>query len=291
MPSTDAIRQLRFEEADLSTGSNELVLDAEANESYRVMDLGIDGADDDTITEITVGEESMFAFPSDDGDDSLFREDSLQQFGYSLYGFMRQAGLPAPMLQVPEGDELVVSNDTNSGTATVVYQQGDANLAQPGQAGGPETKRRVYPVSGTAVESSAASSTQFTLELETSRQPAQYDDFPFGTEVASNREYDLLALCLNLEEFGGSGGSIDDFRLTTEEQRFLAQDAEFVDAANAQYPALDPDNGPLVFPVSAPGPQTYTPGDELDLEVRATNGNSQGDLRVGATFIFDRRPV
>jgi len=57
MPSTDAIRQLRFEEADLSTGDNELVLDAEANESYQVMDLGIDGANDDTITEVTIGEE------------------------------------------------------------------------------------------------------------------------------------------------------------------------------------------------------------------------------------------
>lgn len=209
----------------------------------------------------------------------------------SLYGYMRKVGLPAPVLQVPEGDTLAISSDSSTGNATITYMEGGAGLASPGSPGGPGTKRRTYPVTGTAVESSASASTQFTLELETSRQPAQFDDFPFGTEVASNREYDLLALMLNLEESGGSGGTIDSFRLTTEEQRFLENDAGFVDADNAEYPALDPREGPLVFPVESPGPQTYSPGDELDLEVQATNGDAQGDLRVNATFIFDRRPV
>lgn len=293
MPSTAAIRQQRYEEADLSTGSNQLVLEADANESYVVMDIGVDGANDDTLTEVSIGEESMFAFPSDDGDDSLFREDSLQQFGYSLYGFMREQGLPAPMLQVPEGDDLVVSNSTNSGTATVIYQEGDANLANPNAPGGPESKTRLYPVSGAASASGVGAGTTTVLEADTSRQPAQYDDFPFGTDVPSNREYDLLALAVNLEDSTGSGATIDGVRLTSEEQRFLQSNADFVDAAHAQYPATDPDDGPLVFPASSPGPQTYTPGDDLDLEVEATQGTGSGSgtLQANATFIFQRRGV
>jgi len=70
VPTTDAIRALRFEEQDLSAG--DLELEAEANESYRVMDLGINAADDDTIVEVSIGEESMMAFPADNGDDNLF---------------------------------------------------------------------------------------------------------------------------------------------------------------------------------------------------------------------------
>jgi len=289
VPTTDAIRALRFEEQDLSAG--DLELEAEANESYRVMDLGIDGANDDTMVEVSIGEESMLTFPAHDGDDTLFREISLQAFGQTLYGYMREEGLPAPMLQVPEGDTFSISSDTGSGTATIIYREGDATLASPTAPGGPGTKQRMYPVSGTGVESSAAASTQTTIEIETSRQPAQYDDFPFGTEVPSNREYDLLALMVRLEDAAGEGGTVDSIRLTTEEQRFLENDAGFVDAANAEYPALDPREGPLVFPQGSPGPQTFEPGDELDLEVQATNGNVQGDLRVNATFLFERRAV
>jgi len=289
VPTTDAIRALRFEEQDLSAG--DLELEAEANESYRVMDLGINGANDDTIVEVSIGEESMMAFPADDGNDNLFDGDSLRFYGKSLYGYMREEGLPAPMLQVPEGDTFTLSSDTGSGTATIIYREGDANLASPAAPGGPETKQRLYPVTGTAVETGAAADTQFTLDINTSRQPPQYDDFPFGTEVPSNREYDLLALMINLERFAGSGGSVDSFRLTTEEQRFLENDAGFISTENARFPQTDPREGPLVFPQDSPGPQTYEPGDELDLEVQATNGNVQGDLRVNATFLFERRAV
>jgi len=291
MPSDQQLHALRFEETDLSSSPNELTLEADANESYQVMDVGVDGANDDTISSITIGEESMIAFPSDDGDDNLFREDSLQDFGYSLYGFMRAEGLPAPMLQVPEGDTLVLSNDTNTGTATIKYMEGGPNMVSPGQPGGPDTKRRTYPVTGTGNSSGVGAGTQTTISVNTSRQPGQFDDFPFGTDVPSNREFDLLALMFNLEDSTGSSPSIDDFRLTTEEQRFLAKDANFVEADNAEYPAKDPDDGPLIF--SMDPVQTYTPGDELDIEVRATQGtgSGSGNVRVNCTAIFDRRPV
>lgn len=289
MPSTQSIRALRFEEQDLTSG--DLTLEADANESYVVYDFGVDGGADESIAEITVGEESMLAFPAEDGEDALFREDSLQRDGRTLYGHMRDAGLPAPALQVPEGDTLSLGTDTSTGSATVVYREGDASLAQPGQAGGPETKRRVYPVTGQGTATGVSDGAQATIEVETSRQPAQYDDFPFGTEVPSNREYDLLAMCLAIDD-ETTGGTVDSFRLTTEEQRFLTQDAQFIGADNAQYPNQDPIKGPLVFPQMDGGPQTYSPGDELDLEVQATNtSGGSGDLVVKSTFIFDRRPV
>jgi len=289
MPSTDAIRQLRFEEQDLSTG--DLVLEADSNESYVVDDLGVDGGGEDAIITVSIGEETMFAFPGEDAEDTLFREDSLQSYGYSLYGFMRSRGIPAPMLQVPEGDELVVSSSTSSESVTVKYREGDASLADAGAAGGPETKRRVYPVTGEGTASSVGNTNSATIELDTSLQPAQYDDFPFGTDVPSNREYDLLALAIALDG-DTTGGTVDSFRLTAEEQRFIAKDSAFISADNAVYPEIDPDGGPLIFPLEAGGPQTYSPGDELDIEVQATNtSGGTGDLVVKATAVFDRRPI
>jgi hypothetical protein len=278
---------MRFEEQDL--GSGDLVLEADTNESYVVHDLGVDGGGEDDIVTVSIGEETMFAFPIEDGEDTLFREDSLQAYGYSLYGFMREAGYPAPMLQVPEGDELTVTTDGSSGTATVVYREGGASLASPSQPGGPETKTRVYPVSGQGTATGVGDTNTATIDVETTRQPSALDDFPFGTDVPSNREFDLLGLCLALDD-EVTAGSIDSFRLTTEEQRFMSQDAEFVDADNAAYPGLDPEEGPLLFPVDMGGPQTYSPGDELDLEVKATNtSGGSGDLVVKATVVFERR--
>lgn len=289
MPSTDSIRALRFEEADLS--SEDLVLEADSNESYVVMDLGVDGGGEDDIITVSIGEETMFAFPAEDGEDTLFREDSLQSFGYSLYGYMRTAGLPAPMLQVPEGDDLTITTDGSSGSATVKYREGGASLASASQPGGPGTKQRVYPVSGEGTATSVADTTQAVIDVETTRQPSALDDFPFDGDVPSNREFDLLALALAIDD-DVTGGTIDSFRLTTEEQRYLSQDAEFVDADNAEYPAENPDKGPLIFPLDMGGPQTYSPGDELDLEVRATNtSGASGDLNVKATFVFNRRSI
>jgi len=287
MPSTDAIRALRFAEADLS--STDLVLEADTNESYVVMDFGVDGGGEDDIATVSIGEETMFAFPIEDGEDTLFREDSLQAYGYSLYGRMREAGLPAPMLQVPEGDDLTITTDGSSGSATVVYREGSAALASPASPGGPETKQRVYPVSGEGTATGVADGIQTTIDVETTRQPSALDDFPFGADVPSNREFDLLAIALEIDG-DVTGGTIDSFRLTTEEQRFLSQDAGFVDADNAQYPAQEPEDGPLILPQDMGGPQTYSPGDELDLEVKATNtSGSSGDVKVKATMVFERR--
>jgi len=287
MPTTDAIRSKRIEEADLSSG--DLVLEADTNESYIVHDIGVTGTGSNSIVTVSVGEETMFAFPAEGTEDRLFREDSIHSYGASLYGEMRSMGLPAPMLQVPEGDELTVTTDGGSGSATVVYRQGGASLASPSQAGGPETKDRMYPVSGEGTATGVADSTQTTIDVTTSRQPSALDDFPFGTDVPSNREFDLLGVSLALDG-DVTAGTIDSFRLTSEEQRFLAQDAEFVDADMAQYPDEDPEKGPLFFPVDAGGPQTYSPGDELDLEVKATNtSGTSGDLTVKATVLFERR--
>jgi hypothetical protein len=287
MPTKDSLFGLRVEEADLSTGDNELSLQAEANQSYQVMDVGLTGGGDDAIAEITIGEENMIAFPADDGDGELFREESILDQKRSLYGWMRDKGLPAPMLQVPEGDEFIITEDTDSATATVLYAEGDANFASPNQPGGPGTKRRVYPVTGQTTQSIAGNSTE-TVAVEDSLQPGPYDDFPFGVDVQSNREYDLLALALDLDSSSGANVSLDTFRLTSEEIRFLENDAQFVDADLAPYPNANLTDYPLVF---EPTP-TYTPGDELDLEVEATNSTSGAeDAVVTATFIFDRRAV
>lgn len=285
MVDISEFHERRVEEADLSTGDNELRLSADTNESYMVTDLGVDGGNEDTLVTVTIGEESMFVFPGTDDEDTLFREDSLKDGGRSLYGYMRMKGLPAPPLQVPEGDDLIITTDTDSGIASVFYEEGPASMASPDQPGGPGTKQRVYPV--TAEQTiNASGSNQNTFTDFNSVQPAQFEDFPFGEDCPSNREFDLLATAIVLDDDGPGGSSLDDFRILTEEQRPLAKDGDFVSTDFAGYPDLDLSITPFIYP----GRPTFSPGDELDTEVRATAGGS-GDYTVQVTHIFERRGV
>jgi len=279
--------QRRVAEADLSTGDNELALEADSTESFQVMDVGIDGANADTVAKITVGEESMIAFPAGDGEDTLFREDTLLDEKMTLYGYMRSVGLPAPPIQVPEGDTFKVTSDTNTGTVTILYQEGNQTLASPNSPGGPATKQRVYPVTGSKTETFAGSGNTRTFDDFSSRQPAEFEDFPFGEDCPANREYDLLATSLVAVNDNTSGVSVDSFRLLTEEQKPLAKEGNFVDADLAEYPSADLEALPFTYP----GRPTFTPGDELDLEVQATAGSGSGTAEIRATHIFERRPI
>jgi hypothetical protein len=279
--------QRRVAEADLSTGANELALEADTGESYTIMDFGIDGANADTVAKITVGEESMIAFPAGDGEDTLFREDTLLDEKMSLYGYMRGHDLPAPAIQVPEGDTFALTNDTNTGTATILYQEGSQQVANPSSPGGPGTKRRVYPVTGSKTETFASSGNTRTFDDFSSRQPAEFEDFPFGEDCPANREFDLLATSLVAVNDNTSGVTVDSFRLLTEEQKPLAKEGNFVDADLAEYPSSDLEALPFTYP----GKPTFTPGDELDLEVQATSGTAGGSAQIRCTHIFERRPV
>lgn len=285
MVDISEFHERRVAEADLSTGDNELRLSAETNESYVVTDLGVDGGSEDSLITVTIGEESMFVFPGTDGEDTLLRQDTLRDMGMTLYGKMRSMGLPAPPLQVPEGDDLVITSSTNSGTATIFYQEGGPNLASENAPGGPGTKQRVYPV--TAEQTiTAGGSNQNTFDDFSSVQPAQFEDFPFDEDCPSNREFDLLASAIVLDDDGTGGATVDDFRVLTEEQRPLAQDGDFVNAGLAEYPDLDLSVLPFIYP----GRPTFSPGDELDTEVRATAGGA-GDYTIQLTHIFERRGV
>ena len=279
------LHDLRVEEQDLS--ADDLSIEADTGESLEIVARGVSGANaDDQIIE-SVDEETMLAYQHEDGLE-LFPEEVVENQGTDVHAMLREMGLAAPTLKVPEGDTYQLVNDgSDAGTATVLYRQGRAVDVSPNDPGHPNTKTRTFVTTAETTQSVASSSTE-VVDLNTSGNPGILRDWPWEEEVPPNREYDLQAIAVELD--GDSGGNItlDGFRLQSEEREFLAKDSAFVDVALANYPDTTLDDLPLVFP-AAP---TFSPGDNLDVQVEATNSNTADeDAVVNATIVSYRRPV
>lgn len=280
------LHDLRVEEQDLS--SDDLLIEADSGESLEIIARGVSGANADDIILESVDEETMLSYPHEDSDGEVFPEEAVRQTGQDLTGFMREAGLSAPTIKVPEGDEYQLVNDSSSaGTATVLYRQGRAQDVSPNDPGHPDNKERTFITSSETTQSISSSNT-VTFDLDTSNQPGILRDWPWEEEVPPSREYDLQAIMFNLD--GDSGGDItlDNFRLQSEEREFLAKQSAFVNVDNAQYPNTDLTRVPYVFPAQP----TFEPGDKLDVQVESTiSAAGPQDSVVDATIVAYRRPV
>jgi hypothetical protein len=280
------LHDIRVEEQDLS--SDDLLIEADTNESLEIIARGVSGANaDDQIIE-SVDEETMLAYEHEDPDGELFPEEVVENLNTDIHKTLRDMGIAAPTLKVPEGDEYQLVNDTSdAGNATVLYRQGRAQDVSPNEPGHPDNKTRTFVTTAETTQSIGANSTE-TVDLDTSAQPGILRDWPWEEEVPPNREYDLQALMFTLDGDSGSNITLDTFRLQSEEREFLAKDSAFVDVNLAQYPDVDLTRQPYVFPAQP----TFEPGDNLDVQVEASNGGTSAeDAVVNATIVSYRRPV
>jgi len=280
------LHDLRVEEQDLTSG--DLSIEASDNESLEILARGIEGGADDDIMQEAVDEETMLAYPATDGEAEVFPEPAVHNLKTDIHGKLREMGLSAPTIKVPEGDEYQLINDNSNGTATVLYRQGNATMVNGGQPGGPDTKTRTFISSAEETQEIAGNSTE-TIDVETSQNPGILRDWPYEEAVPAQREYDLQALMVTLDSAGtGTDIALDSVRLQSEEREWLAKDSAFVDTALAQYPNDDLTTLPYVFPAEP----TFSPGDELDVQVEATeSGGGAADAVVDVTTVFYRRGV
>jgi len=280
------LHDIRVAEQDLS--EDDLLIEADTGESLEILARGVSGANaDDQLIE-SIDEETMLAFQHEDPDGELFPEEALQNRQMDIHAMLRDMGLRAPALKVPEGDEYQLVNDTSdAGTATVYYRQGRASDVSRNDPGHPDTKARTFVTTAETTQTVGQGATE-TIDLEDSANPGILRDWPWEEEVPPNREYDLQAIMLNLDGDSGGNVTLDSFRLQSEEREFLAKDSAFVDTGLAQFPNTDLTRRPFVFPEEP----TFSPGDNLDVQVRATEGGSADqDAVVNATIVSYRRPV
>jgi hypothetical protein len=98
----------------------------------------------------------------------------------------------------------------------------------------------------------------------------------------------MQAMMIGLSTDSGANVTLDGVRLTSEGTDFLARDSQFVDPALMQYPTIDLATMPMTFP-DVP---TFSPGEDLDITVSATNsGSGAEDAIVHTTVLFYRRSV
>lgn len=280
------LHDIRVEEQDLS--SADMDLEADTGESLEIIAIGTAAGADETVMEVSIGETMMLAFQADAGDDDMFTEDAVHDTQLDILGDLRDMGYDLPTLKVPEGDSFVLSDPDGNGNATVLYREGPAGQWRAGADGGPEGRTRPFITSAQETESVAASSTE-TFAVETSVNPAQLDDWPWEEDVRADREYDMVALVVDSDNSSGGNITLNGFRLISEEMEFLARSSAFVDEQNAQYPDVQNNLLPLIFPEAI----TFAPGDDLTLEVQATNANTMSaeNAIVNAAIIATRRDV
>lgn len=280
------LHDLRVETQDLS--SDDLLIEADTGESLEIMARGVSGANADDIILESIDEETMLAYPHENPDGELVPEEAVEETGMDIFGMMRDMGLSAPTLKVPEGDSYRLVNDSSSaGNATVYYRQGRAQDVSPNDPGHPDTKRRTFVTSAETTQSISSSNT-VTFELDNSNQPGILRDWPYEEEVPPGREYDLQAIMLNKDADSGSNITLDGFRLQSEEREFLAKDSAFISVDNAQYPNTSLTRLPYIFPEQP----TFTPGDSLTVQAESSiSVAGPEDSVVDCTIISYRRDV
>jgi hypothetical protein len=286
MASLMSLHDSRVEQQDLSSGA--LTIEASDRESLMILARGVAGGADDDIIQESVDEETMLAYPATDGEAELFPGPVVDNQNTDIHGLLRDAGLEAPMIKVPEGDEFRLSTSGSTGTATVLYRQGNDTMVREDEEGAPGTKNRTFITSAEETQTITASSTE-TVDINTSQNPGILRDFPYAEDVPASREYDLQALAIALDSTDSGGNvQLNGFRLQSEEREFLAKDSAFVDTDLAQYPNDDLTTIPYVFPASP----TFGPGDELDVQVEAENTTSgDEDAVIDVSMVFYRREV
>lgn len=293
MPSTADLHRIRVEEQDLSTGNLELSPDR--NESIEILARGIDsGGDEDVIVE-RVDETAVLNYPADEGDDELMKRDYIRDKHTDFLGFMMRMGFNLPTIKVPSGTTYELDNPNDAGTALVLYQDFNREEFSRDSPGGPEARRRPFISVAQTTETIGTNTTE-EVEILDGVNQGGIEPWPWENDVPDDREYDLMAIAV--DEDGSSGANIDvqTVRLEHNQQRFLENDQEFVDEELFDYPDDALDNLPWMFMSPAtgdPDPLTFTPGDELNVEVEANNANTTGteDAVVNAFVIARERRV
>jgi len=278
-----ALNDLRVEEQDLSNG--DLTLEAREGESIEVLAHGISEASSGAIASVSIREETMLAYQADEGDDHLLLEDSVRDRGETFLTALRGMGMDAPTLKIPEGQELQYTTDTGDGTVTVLYDEQPADGVSVDAEGAPGNKARTFVSSGQTTQNIGANATEI-VELEDSVNPSVLSDFPYGEDAPSGFEFDLMAVAVEADSTNDTDITLDNVKLSTEEVDFLARESDRISPAHFDYPDVDLSTHPLVFSA----PPTFTPGQELDLEVEVTEtGGASGDAVINSAHVFYRR--
>jgi hypothetical protein len=282
LPSTDALHQVRVEEQDLS--SSDLTLSADNGESIEILARGISGGSQDDVIEEKVDEVSLLNYQANEGGAEIFPEDAINNYRQDLLGLYRSMGAPLPTIKVPSGTTYTLNNPNDNGTATVIYKDRNDETLSRAQPGGPESNERTFITVGEGVASSVGTTSTTTQEIDTSTNIGGIEPFPYEEDVPSRREYDVMAVMVELAEDQTSSRTLDNVRLNTEEQDFLERSGQLVNADLFQYPVGDWTTLPWLFkdPDGELRPITFEAGSDLTVEVEVTNDDTSSSQDITA---------
>lgn len=281
------LNDLRWAQQTAGDGSD-LTLDARTGESLEIVARGINSGGANAIVSESVREETMLAHQADATDDiEIFPRDAVDDTQKDLLRDLADMGYPMPTIKVPEGHTYTISPDDSASNITVLYREGDATQWSRTDPGGPDNPTRTFIALGEEDTALSSGGTAEEFEVTTATTPAPLSGFPYEESAPQGFEYDLIAVMAASDDSDGANTpAIDAVRLETEETSFLSRTDSTVRQAAAQYPDIQNNVHPLLFPE----PPTIRPGQDLDLFV-TKNATSGTDVQAATAMVFHRRSV
>lgn len=273
MVSVDELHGLRVEEQDLS--SDDLTLTADRGEALEILTRGIVNGNTFDDVEESVDETTMLQYWGADGRPGLFPGELHILQHTDVLAHLRKMGFDLPTIKVPPGTQYQLNNLNDNGTARLVYRDFNSERFTRGDNGAPGGRVKTFISKGREQNQIASGATE-EIEVNTSANTGGVNDWPYEEDVPTNREYDLVALAMTVREDPDTGGALDleAFRLTSLENDFIARDSAFITDGFADFPDADPNTRwpmPFMnFATGEPEPITFSPGDDLTIEMRVT---------------------
>jgi len=250
--------------------SAELSLEADVDEGYEIIDIGIYNGEANLVEPLYIGDTVMLGIPADKGAVNVAPVVGKETNTHGLLATLKKAFPDIPLPACPAGKTIKMPKVSTSGEAYLVYRKlsGDQIPAKDAP-GAPYGYPRLFISHGKASWTVSAGATE-THRVDTSLNPSGFLPFPYAEDVPSEYEYDLLGLATYVNGTVGTNLTHTGIRMWKQEKALLAKDEAYVDPAIFPYNRDDVDKPFFTFPK----PITFVADEECKIEVKVVSSDA-----------------
>ncbi len=273
----------------LSLSSDTLELEAGSNESLLIKEVQVDNLANVEFAELSIDRTTIGYFDCYDMYSNGIWMAKDKVLFPNLFGFLREKGL-FEGYPVASGQKfkIDITGATNN-NCRVIYERHDAGDILATAPNGVASDEYIFINYG----QNKSTITDATYgDIDESLNPVEFPNFPFGDVVPANMEIDLLGMWVAWRRNGTYVGNRYTYLRMLKERTVM-----FDDDKNGVYVAHGMGNFPIPsegydrHPELFPTPYTFTPGEELSVELKANYGAGISTDTIYVAFLERVRKV
>jgi len=272
----------RVKYQDLSV--DDLVLKADVNEGYEILDVGFISGGTDVVAEFKINEETYLNVPIHYQFNLLMPQRMKGTNQNMFFEMVREQYTDVPTIKISEGERYIITTGKQTGQVFVTYKQySGRDIPMSTDTGGKESDNRILISHGKG-EVTISPDTTTEFYIDTSLNKIGVTKFPFEENASHKYNWNILGWCLTKGNGTGADIEIHGVQFWYREKSILAANREYVDIDLYPYPLVNTDN--RIFFIDTP--ITFVPEETLQIRVKAKNTNTTTaqTARVDCTFII-----